>query len=292
VQHNIKTILTALKISDLDSFESFFPQTRDRDDISVLRCKKSGVIILSQTNHINSSHYQNQTNYSYWQSINRSDSLDKTYVDDCRRAQQFRHLIKNENWLDIGTGNGGLLDLLKNESKVTQAVEPQANVRSELTKLGYTVYSDLSDAPNRYFKILTLFHVLEHLNNPISLLQEAKQKLVAGGTIVVEVPHAKDALIALYNCEAFKRSSFWSEHLLLHTKVSLSTFLRAAGFKNVTVTGFQRYPISNHLYWLSNSKPGGHQTWHFLDNEALNQAYAEMLDSNDYTDTLIAYGSA
>jgi hypothetical protein len=95
-------------------------------------------------------------------------------------------------------------------------------------------------------------------------------------------------LLTLYTCEAFKKHTFWSEHLLLHTRQSLHAFLEAAGFTDIIVTGFQRYSLANHLYWLSQSKPGGHVQWSFLENNALHEAYAASLQKLDATDTLIA----
>lgn len=51
----------------------------------------------------------------------------------------------------------------------------------------------------------------------------------------------------------------------------------------------QRYPLSNHLYWLSQGKPGGHVKWgEFLDSKTLSNAYEAQLASLGATDTLIA----
>jgi hypothetical protein len=66
--------------------------------------------------------------------------------------------------------------------------------------------------------------------------------------------------------------------------------MQNAGFKNVYVQGFQRYPLANHLYWLVQEKPQGNIKWNFLRTDELDQAYANMLISLDRTDTLIAFG--
>jgi len=106
--------------------------------------------------------------------------------------------------------------------------------------------------------------------------------------LIVEVPHANDFLISFLNLQAFKEFTFWSEHLILHTRQSLEIFLREAGFKNIRIQGFQRYPLANHLHWLAKGKAGGHKHWHHLQTDELNRAYASMLASLDKTDTLIA----
>jgi hypothetical protein len=106
--------------------------------------------------------------------------------------------------------------------------------------------------------------------------------------IIIEVPHARDILFSLYNCKKFKEFTFWSEHLVLYTKTSLKLILDAAKFLNYKIEGFQRYPLANHLYWLSKGKPGGHEKWPFLVCEKLEAAYQEQLKEIDRTDTLIA----
>ncbi len=105
--------------------------------------------------------------------------------------------------------------------------------------------------------------------------------------IIIEIPHARDFLISFFENEAFKSFTFWSEHLILHTRESISLFLETAGFSKIIVNNFQRYPLANHLHWLSENKPGGHIAWSYLRTKSLDREYANMLSSIDKTDTLI-----
>ena len=106
--------------------------------------------------------------------------------------------------------------------------------------------------------------------------------------MIIEVPHARDALFTIYDCEKFKQFTFWSEHLILHTKTSLKLILNAAMFSSFEIYGYQRYPLSNHLYWLSKGMPGGQDKWPELISDKLNFEYKEQLSKLDRTDTLIA----
>jgi len=149
------------------------------------------------------------------------------------------------------------------------------------------MFSNINELPDNKFDIMSLFHVFEHLTDPIDFLNIAYSKLKIGGRIIIEVPHARDFLITTLNNEEFKRFTFWSEHLILHTRQSLQKFLEFSGFDNITIQGVQRYPVSNHLYWLSNGKPGGHVKWDFFRNDNLDNAYSSTLASLDATDTLV-----
>ena len=107
--------------------------------------------------------------------------------------------------------------------------------------------------------------------------------------MVIEVPSANDALLTFYDSDAFQRFTYWSQHLYLFTPSTLSKVLENAGLRVSAIQQYQRYPLSNHLYWLSNLSPGGHEKWSFLDNSALHEAYSQTLAQIGKCDTLIAF---
>ena len=54
MENKIHKLLCELGISEPNSVEQFYPKVRDRDDISVMKCNKSGVLFLSQPEQIDS----------------------------------------------------------------------------------------------------------------------------------------------------------------------------------------------------------------------------------------------
>ena len=64
--------------------------------------------------------------------------------------------------------------------------------------------------------------------------------------------------------------------------------MKQCGLKINSIEHIQRYSLSNHLYWLSKGKPGGHEIWNFLENIKLNKEYEKQLSSIGKTDTIIA----
>ena len=122
-------LLIELHIVDGSALEPLFPRCRDRDDVSVWHCRRSGVIFLSRTDHITTQHYQGGGTQSYYGTSTRREALRQCAEDDTRRAQQFRELARNAEWLDVGTGLGGLLELLTPHCVEVVGVEPQAGLR-------------------------------------------------------------------------------------------------------------------------------------------------------------------
>jgi len=292
----MRRLLCDLGICNEDTIVPLYPKTRDRDDISVFKCERSEVIFLSRSDHTGDSHYKKKrqpTQTSFEENYKKNSSVQEAQrfrqEDSNRRLAQFKNVIANKKWLDVGTGFSGILDLLSPYSSKTLAVEPQEDAREYLKQeCKYEAFSSVDDVPCNDIDIVTLFHVFEHLNNPTEALKSIKKKMTKGGKVIIEVPHARDFLLSFLNLECYKAFSFWSEHLILHTRESLTAFLKLAGFSNISILGYQRYPLANHLYWLAKSKPGGHLIWDHLRTRELDEAYANTLSNLDVTDTLIA----
>lgn len=266
--------------------EPFYPRVRDREDIPVLRDKKTGVIFLSTIEHMHLSHYEHMESGSYWGGESREKALSLYKEDDVRRSTQFGSFIAGKDFIDIGCGTGGLLDQVVKNAKSVTGVEPQEQARHALETLGYTMYRLPSDVPKESFDVTGLFHVFEHVTEPLNTLKEVHTLLRPHGTLILEVPHARDILL---NLDVFKAFSLWSEHLVLHTEKSLRTYLEAAGFKDIRIEGFQRYPLANHIGWMINGKPGGQKRYTRLNLFA--PLYTQFLKATHQTDTLIAFAT-
>ena len=138
------------------------------------------------------------------------------------------------------------------------------------------------------FDLVSMFHVLEHLEDQQAHLNSAYKALKSGGVIILEVPHAEDFLIEKMALEPFFDFGFWSEHLILHTRTTIHYFLSAAGFIDINIYPFQRYGYANHLHWLRHGKPGGHDIYKDIPSRDFDQSYREFLCQRNWSDTLIA----
>jgi 2-polyprenyl-3-methyl-5-hydroxy-6-metoxy-1,4-benzoquinol methylase len=281
--------LVDLAIIDLDSIELYSRSTRDDPKQTVWRCKKSGVIFLEPPgNHEKS---EESDDLSYWGVEQRASFLVNSEDDDDRRFELIRASIENARYLDIGTGLGGILDKVSGIVEKVVAVEPQKAARQTLCNLNYAVFEDIAHIEDSKFDLITLFHVFEHLHNPLEMLRQIRSKMTAEGKLVIEVPHAEDALLSFYNCDEFKQFTLWSDHLVLHSKQSIQTMLVSAGFVVDSLEGHQRYDLANHQYWLSHGKPGGHNIWRSVFSQEACLEYAKSLESKGMSDTLIVVAS-
>lgn len=260
-------------------------RVRDNPDLQVLECTSCGLVFLSSFSHITNDFYELSKMHSG--KVDIKAWVEETAGDDARRFAFLRKKITGKTILDFGCGNGGFLLRAKKNAKNVQGIEPDIKVAAYFRKKGLQVVPDLNKV-SQSFDVITLFHVLEHIPDPRDILYRLSKKLKHNGHIIVEVPNADDALIKIYKNDAFMNFTYWSCHLFLYTKNTLSNLAKQVGLKINYIKQIQRYPLSNHLHWLSNGKPGGHKKWHFIDSVRLNKCYETQLAAVGCCDTIIA----
>ena len=262
-------------------------QVRDAPELMILECKSCRLVTLSSMEHINAEHYEKSGMHGD-KPLSIESLLNETAVDDQRRFEMLRSILHNKKVLDFGCGQGGFLKRAKRLTAEVKGIELEKRVR-DYWQGDLQIFPELSCLGGEHFDLITAFHVVEHLPDPRRVLREIKEVLAPNGRIVIEVPSSLDALLNLYECEPFQQFTYWSQHLYLFNAETLETLASQAGLRVIVIEQFQRYPLSNHLYWLSRGKPGGHKFWSFLDSPLLQQAYADSLARVGQCDTLIAH---
>ena len=259
---------------------------RDAPDLGILECRHCGLVTLSSLSHIEAGCYEESGMHGA--SIpSVAEWLKTTDADDQRRFDMLRSLLPNKKLLDFGCGAGGFLAKAKSLAGTISGVEVEQRVGLHWGAR-LSIYPDLQAAGGPY-DLITAFHVIEHLLDPRGTLKTLANMLAKNGRLVLEVPSSSDALLSLYDLEAFQRFTYWSKHLFLFNADTVQQLASQADLRVVAIQQYQRYPLSNHLHWLSQGKPGGHQSWSFLDTPALTQAYAASLAAVGKCDTLIVY---
>lgn len=287
IRNKVYNDLLKHKLVKFKNLEIISETCRDKK-IRVIRDKKTKIIFLEE-NKINNYNYKKyfskDKKYRILQVNNRNiktlRSNDKFY-----RLKFFSKYFKNKKVLDFGCGYGDFLYSIKN-AKSLFGIELNKNYIREIKKKGkISVFSNINDVKGN-FDTITMFHVLEHLDDQIDTLKKIYKLLNKNGYLIIEVPHAKDVLL---NNENFKKFSFWSEHLILHTERSIYKFLDMAGFRNAKISYYQRFGLANHLKWNLEGKPDGHNDKFFkkIIPKKIDDIYKNEIEKLKKTDTIFA----
>jgi len=269
-------------------FEIVNGKVRDMPELKILRCLSCGLVFLESFDHIDDRFYNQSKMREFDDNKEWQLHINECSNDDSRRNDMMKPLIINKSVLDFGCGGGGFLIKIKDFTSTCQGIEKDDYFKQSLNnEFGIKVYDDVDECHTK-FDFITMFHVLEHLKDPKSILIRLSKLLNNGGNLIIEVPNADDALLTLYKNKPFSEFTYWSCHLFLFNNSTLRQLIESTGLKINYIKQIQRYPISNHLYWLSNGLPGGHKKWDFLDDKTLNSQYQLSLANLGVADTIIA----
>ena len=279
---SIKKILLDLGLVTESNIEIFSESTRDVIGLKVFRDKSTGVIFIDDYD-------EDKTIYPNEKDEDTGLSTFEDTLDSQRRLNDYRPFVFNKDILDFGCGKGDFLLTILSSAKSVRGVEINKTYLNYLNSNNIPCLERIEEIDNESLDTAFGFHCLEHLEHPIELLSGLRKKIVGGGHVIFEVPHANDFLISNLKCSKFIDFTLWSQHLILHTRESLKIFLLEAGYSNITIQSKQRYSLANHLSWLANGEPGGHKNnLSLIDTTELKNAYERSLQMINATDTLIA----
>lgn len=261
---------------------------RDNADIKILECGVCGLVYLSSQSHIEEGHYENSGMHD-GEEPDIGAWLKEAQTDDERRYQLLKEQMTNKSILDFGCGIAGFLDRAKKTAATVAGIELEFALQPSFQTRGLTVFTSLNAVKENEQKwdLITAFHVVEHLPDPVGVLKELSSLLSEEGEMIIEVPSSDDVLLTFYENQPFQNFTYWSQHLFLFNANTIRSLVKKAGLKLNWVKHVQRYPLANHLYWLAKGKPGGHMKWGFINTDGLNEQYEKQLAALGLTDTIM-----
>ena len=197
-------------------------------------------------------------------------------------------LSSQKDLLEIGGGCGNFIYEAIRQQLCRDAVLIEScsdHLEFARRKLKITGFLSIEQLPERKFDIIALFHVLEHIRQPVDFIQTCCSLLKNNGRICIEVPFAKDPLLELYDCSAFKDFYFQPMHHYTYTEESLNFLAQQCNMKAEFIY-HQRYPLANHLYWLSYGKLSKDDGFLQMITENSGVGYIQALEKNKTTDTI------
>lgn len=136
--------------------------------------------------------------------------------------------------LDVGAATGGFLALAREQGWRVSGVEPSEGARRLADERGINLVADVADVPaDDRFELVTLHHVVEHLEDPVDVLGSLRERLSSSGRILIEVPN-------WHSTERMASGGAWvdlrpEQHRWHFTPATLGKILRLAGYEVIEI---------------------------------------------------------
>lgn len=216
---------------------------------NVAECLQCGFIFTNPMiygmEHLEDAHYDNPEVYQSDEEGNISAMFET-------RLKYISSFSPGKKLLDIGGGKGEFLNTAKNHGWDVSGIEPSPRfcqyAKEKLDLDMKQGFLNTETFAGRRFDLITLNHVLEHVDKPYQLLDLISGYLEKDGILFIEVPNVNSILLHIADIYFRIKGLKWSSRLSpLHppyhkygySERSLRYLLNKAGFK---VVGVKTYP--------------------------------------------------
>jgi SAM-dependent methyltransferase len=204
-------------------------------DFTLVKCLDCGLIYLNPRPAISSFGEIYPEDYDQY-SHTTNDSPKTRFLPNFgirKRIYRINKYKKAGNLCDIGCATGDFLEGLKKDKHwILFGVEPSVKAFEYLQRQGFISYNGFFSSisfPNVKFDVITMWNVIEHLQSPLSTLQEIKKSLTTDGLLIFTTP----------NFDSFDRHIFgkyWvgyelPRHFYVFSIQSIKFLLQKAGFE-------------------------------------------------------------
>jgi 2-polyprenyl-3-methyl-5-hydroxy-6-metoxy-1,4-benzoquinol methylase len=194
--------------------------------------------------------------YNYEENINPIAVFGKNILDNLKFSNILSYCKKNvRTFCDVGCGTGRFLRLMekKGVTKVNNyGLELEEDSIKKIKEDGFQVYAerveDCSKIPLGSLDLVTMFHVIEHVDNPGVVIDKIVSWLSEDGIFAIETPNinSKDAI-------KYKKT-YWGgyhfpRHWNLFSEKTMIKLLEDRGLEVIAVkyqTGHSFWMYSNH----------------------------------------------
>jgi len=231
---------------------------------SFVKCENCGLIFQNPRPSINeiNQHYPSEyESYLSKQDIENASWLLKEAIryGIKKRGRFITRYKKSGRLLDIGCASGLFLNGMREQGNwELYGVEPNeyaAKIAQEQYNLNVKIgLLEEAEYPDRFFDVVTLWDVLEHLHDPKAQMREIHRILKPDGFIIFRVPNANS-----FDAKIFKH--YWAgldapRHLYVFTFDTLNKLLTSTGFriinKNTNSGSYPTFLISLRFYMVGN----------------------------------------
>lgn len=212
-----------------------------KDPFKVVKCKTCSLVYV--TPRLDTDAILDLYGSDYW---NSDRAMDYGYTDYLADSELYLHTFKMRSsvidgyWktpgrvLDVGCAAGFFLKVMQDKGweahglEVSDTVAEFGRTKLGLENLRTGSVDTLAELPRKHFDVITLWDVIEHLEDPAAALRNAHALLKDDGILVVETQNVESTYAYLLGSswQHFKHE----EHLYHFSPITLRKLLDKSGF--------------------------------------------------------------
>lgn len=158
-------------------------------------------------------------------------------VKSLSRGVRYVKHVPQGKLMDVGCGDGSYIQYMQGLGWAVKGIDFDPKAVSNARTKGLMVQlGDLAQQqyPDNSFDVVTINHVIEHVPEPLGLLQECRRILKPGGKLVVATPNATSWGHRLYGADW--RGLEPPRHLHIFTPSSLAILVEQTGLQLVELS--------------------------------------------------------
>lgn len=223
-----------------------------KEEFQIVKCKQCEFLLTNpRPDHANISRYYQSDEYLSHSKSNKGWLAGLyNFVRNISLNRKYKIISQHKSTgriLDIGCGTGEFLNFMKQKEWKVFGIEPAESPRVfARQKFNLDIYEEdeLEKLPSHGFDVITLWHVLEHVQDLNHRINQIKRLLVSEGLLIIALP----------NCESWDAQhydEFWAawdmpRHFYHFSKKTISLLVNNHQLKMISV-----HPMKFDAYYIS-----------------------------------------
>lgn len=213
------------------------------DAFRIVKCLDCGFVYLDNPFQIkdeqqNYEDYFHSAKLAEYNEISKDENIKQARNINEQRLRLIGKYSPGEKMLDVGCGRGFFLHHAQEKGfhgegvEISRLAAQYASEHYNLTVHICNLEQELNVDGN--FDVITLWHVLEHFQNPRLVLENIRQLLNPGGRIFIEVPNLNSLKFQLSSRKnKWRGGNHPKYHRSFFTRETLDRMLETAGFSTI-----------------------------------------------------------